>query len=162
MTLTGLKAVPPPPPSYRNDICEKIPYDRLTLERRGIILYLGTRVSVPSSESAPPSPSLAIECVPPGTTGGQHLLAGGGTQFGRRWEKAWTLYIYSVAYKQSCESRRQTISSISRPTFLEIWKVTSLSRSLPLSGKKVSPQSRPLFGFSRPPPAENESLIANR
>ncbi len=28
--------------------------------------------------------------------------------------------------------------------------------------KKVSPRSRPLFGFSRPNPAENESSIANR
>ncbi len=64
-------------------------------------------------------------------------------------------------YKQGCESRRQTISSISRPTFREIWKVSSLSRSLPLLGKKVSPRSRP-FGFSRPNPAENESSIANR
>ncbi len=59
---------------------------------------------------------------------------------------------------QSCESRRQTISSISRPRFREIWKVSSLSRLLPLL---VSPGSRPLFGFSRPNPAENESSIAN-
>ncbi len=31
-----------------------------------------------------------------------------------------------------------------------------------LLGKKVSPRSRPLFGFSRPNPAENESSITNR
>ncbi len=67
-----------------------------------------------------------------------------------------------MGQNQSCESRRQTISSISRPRFREIWKVSSLSRSLPLLGKKVSPRSRPLFGFSRPNPAENESSIANR
>ncbi len=60
---------------------------------------------------------------------------------------------------QSCESRRQTISSISRPRFREIWKVSALSRLLPLL---VSPGSRPLFGFWRPNPAENESPIANR
>ena len=63
---------------------------------------------------------------------------------------------------QSCESRRQTNSTCSRPRFREIWKVLSLSRSLPLSGKKVSPRSRPRFGFSRPPPTKNESSIAVR
>ncbi len=73
-----------------------------------------------------------------------------------RWFKGW------MCCTQSCESRRQTISLISRPTFRKIWKVSSLSRSLPLLGKKVSPRSRPLFGFSRPNPVENESLIANR
>ncbi len=67
-----------------------------------------------------------------------------------------------VSSTQSCESRRQTISSISRPTFREIWKVSSLLRSLPLLAKKVSPRSRSLFGFSRPNPAENESSITNR
>ena len=60
---------------------------------------------------------------------------------------------------QSCESRRQTNSTCSRPRFREIWKVSSLSRSLPLS---VSPRSRPRFGFPRPPHAENESSIAVR
>ena len=55
---------------------------------------------------------------------------------------------------QGCESRRQTFSSITRPRFPEIWKVSALSRSLTLS--------RPRFGFSRPNPAENESPIANR
>ena len=65
-------------------------------------------------------------------------------------------------WRQSCESRRQTVSSISRPRFREIWKVSALSKSLMLLGKKVSPGSRPLFGFSRPNPAENESPIANR
>ncbi len=72
--------------------------------------------------------------------------------------------------KQSCESRRQTNSMSSRPRFREIWKVSLLSRSLPrplprslpLSGKKVSPRSRPGSSFSRPPHAENETSIAVR
>ncbi len=62
-----------------------------------------------------------------------------------------------VGLHQSCESRRQKNSTWSRPRFREIWKVSSLSRSLsrslPLSGKKVSP---------RPPHAENEPSIAVR
>ncbi len=69
------------------------------------------------------------------------------------------LYVNSI---QGCESRRQTFSSITRPTFREIWKVSALPRSLTLLGKKVSPGSRPLFGFSRPNPAGNEIQIANR
>ncbi len=56
-------------------------------------------------------------------------------------------------YRQSCESRRQTFSSISRPRFRDFGKVSALSRSLTLLGKKVSTRSRPLFGFSRPNPA---------
>jgi len=63
---------------------------------------------------------------------------------------------------QGCESRRQTLSSISRPRFRDFGKVSALSRSLTLLGKKVSTRSRPLFGFSRPNPAEIETSIANR
>ncbi len=65
-------------------------------------------------------------------------------------------YLSAWRYMQGCESRRQTISSSSRPRFREIWKVSSLSGSLPLSEKKVSPRSRPRFGFSRPPPPRRE------
>ena len=65
-------------------------------------------------------------------------------------------------WNQGCESRRQTFMSISRPRFREIWKVSALPRSLTLLGKKVSPGSGPLFGFSRPNPAGNEIPIANR
>jgi hypothetical protein len=49
--------------------------------RRWIILYLqSTRVSVPSSELAPPAPSPASKCVPPfwNQRGEQHPLAGEG------------------------------------------------------------------------------------
>jgi len=67
-----------------------------------------------------------------------------------------------VACRQSCESRRQKNSTCSRPRFREIWKVSSLSRSLPLSGKKVSPRPRPRFGFLRPPHAENEPSFGVR
>ena len=71
-------------------------------------------------------------------------------------------FVATVMAIQGCESRRQTNSSSSRPRFREIWKVSSLSRSLPLSGKKVSPRSRPRSSFSRHPPAENENSIAVR
>jgi hypothetical protein len=67
-----------------------------------------------------------------------------------------------LAQDQGCESRRQTFSSITGPTFREIWKVWALPRSLTLLGKKVSPGLGPLFGFSRPNPAGNEIPIANR
>ncbi len=63
---------------------------------------------------------------------------------------------------QGCESRRQTFSSISRPRFRDFGKVSALPRSLTLLGKKVSPGSRPRFGFSRPNTAGNEIPIANR
>ncbi len=63
---------------------------------------------------------------------------------------------------QGCESRRQTFSSITGPTFRDFGKVSALPRSLTLLGKKVSPGSGPLFGFSRPNPAGNEIPIANR
>ncbi len=89
-------------------------------------------------------------------------------EFGK-WHPGWrretrepffTVWAYDmVCLNQSCESRRQTNSTCSRPRFREIWKVSSLSRSLPLS---VSPRSRPRFGFPRPPHAENESSIAVR
>ncbi len=55
-----------------------------------------------------------------------------------------------IVSRQGCESRRQTLSSISRPRFRDFGKVSALSRSLTLLGKKVSTRSRPLFGFSRP------------
>ncbi len=63
---------------------------------------------------------------------------------------------------QGCESRRQKNSTCSRPKYREIRKVSSLSRSLPLSGKKVSPRPSPRSGFPRPPHAENEPSIAVR
>ncbi len=69
-----------------------------------------------------------------------------------------------IHYSQSCESRRQTISSISRPRFREIWKVSSLSRSLPLLGKK-SRRDRDrylVFRDPTPPRTRARSLIANR
>ena len=61
--------------------------------------------------------------------------------------------------KQGCESRRQTFSSITGPTFRDFGKVPALPRSLTLLGKKVPPGSGPLFGFSRPNPAGNEIPI---
>jgi hypothetical protein len=63
---------------------------------------------------------------------------------------------------QGCESRRQKNSTCTRPSFREIWKVSSLSRSLPLSGKKVSPRPSPRSVFPRPPHTENEPSIAVR
>jgi hypothetical protein len=70
--------------------------------------------------------------------------------------------IVVMSSTQSCEWRRQTNSTCSRQRFREIWKVSSLSRSLPQSGKKVSLRPRPRFGFPRPPHAENETSIAVR
>ncbi len=67
-----------------------------------------------------------------------------------------------ISFKQGCESRRQKFSSITGPTFRDFGKVSALPRSLTLLGKKVSPGSGPLFGFSRPNPAGNEIPIANR
>jgi hypothetical protein len=67
-----------------------------------------------------------------------------------------------IPCKQGCESRRQKSSTCSRPSFREIWKVSSLSRSLSLSGKKVSPRPSPRSSFPRPPHAENEPSIAVR
>jgi hypothetical protein len=61
--------------------------------------------------------------------------------------------------KQGCESRRQTFSSITGPTFRDFGKVPALPRSVTLLGKKVPPGSGPLFGFSRPNPAGNEIPI---
>ena len=43
--------------------------------------------------------------------------------------------------------------------FRESLGATEIANAL---GKKVSPGSRPLFGFSRPNPAGNEISIANR
>ncbi len=64
------------------------------------------------------------------------------------------------AWNQSCELRRQKNSTCTRPSFREIWKVSSLS--LLLSGKKGSPRPSPRSSFPRPPHAENEPSIAVR
>ncbi len=61
---------------------------------------------------------------------------------------------YSI---QGCESRRQKNSTCSWPRFREIWKVSSLSRSLPLSGKKVA-AAAPAIWFSETPPRREREL----
>jgi hypothetical protein len=73
-------------------------------------------------------------------------------------------WIAEVQSSQGCESRRQTFSSITRPTFREIWKVSALPRSLTLLGKKVSPgrDRYSVFRDPTPPRTRSRSLIANR
>ncbi len=67
-------------------------------------------------------------------------------------------------FSPGCESRRQKNSTCSRPRFREIWKVSSLSRSLLLSWKKVSPRPSPRSSFPRPPTPRTSprSLFAAR
>ncbi len=66
------------------------------------------------------------------------------------------------SFNQGCELRKQKNSTCTRPSFREIWKVSSLSPSLSLSlsGKKGSPWPSPRSSFPRPPHAENEPSIA--
>jgi hypothetical protein len=66
--------------------------------------------------------------------------------------------LFLVCHHQSCESRRQTFSSISRPRFREIWKVSALSRSL----TRKSRRGRDRDLVFRDPTPPNESPIANR
>jgi hypothetical protein len=60
------------------------------------------------------------------------------------------------SFNQSCESRRQKNSTCTRPSFREIWKVSSLSLSLSLSGKKGS--AEPTIQFSENPPRRERAL----
>jgi hypothetical protein len=65
----------------------------------GLYYTKSTRVSVPSSELAPPAPSPTSECVPPGTKGeggNTHLWARGGGANSDNWRKSAWHYEYSV------------------------------------------------------------------
>ncbi len=74
-------------------------------------------------------------------------------------------YCIRVQYRgggeQSCESRRQTFSSISRPRFREIWKVSALSRSLTRESRRGRDRDL-VFRDPTPPRTRARSLIANR
>jgi hypothetical protein len=69
--------------------------------RYTIHLPQSTRVSVPSSELSPPSPSPASECVPPWNQKGGGMATLAGSQFGRLERKPGTVHTKKMFRQKS-------------------------------------------------------------